>query len=147
VSALLLLPIVHLFRFLGCDVVFGLHRPPDPAPRQLLQMIVIAPDAGTGPAAVQMKFVTEPGGMEIDESPVDLAPAGTEVDGRLRFNAVQELPAGDYAVTCTMSQPAAITRLGICSGSLNAPGLLVQFNAAIGSPANELQPRFCFEPT
>jgi phosphatidylglycerol:prolipoprotein diacylglycerol transferase len=144
VSSLLLLPVVHLFRFLGCDVVFKLHRPPDI--RHQLQMIVIVPDLGTGPATVRMAFLREPEMTEIDESPVDLDPAGTEVDGRLRFSALKELPEATYTVNCTVERTGAIARVGTCSGDLNAPNLLLQFNAAIGSPPNELNARFCFEP-
>lgn len=143
VSALLLLPIVHLFRFLGCDLIFKLNDPP---PRFELQMIVIVPDLGTGAATVQMEFLREPDMTEIADSPVDLAPAGTEVDGRLRFEALKDLPQGDYTVNGSVSRADALTRLGSCSGTLGGPGLVVQFNAAIGSGPTELQPRFCFEP-
>jgi len=142
VSSLLLLPIVHVFRFLGC---FTKPDPPE-VRHYLLQMLVSVPDLGTGPATVQMRFLREPGMSEIDESPVDLAPAGTELDGRLRFEALSELPEGSYTVNCSVSRAGAITRIGTCSGTLNAPNLVVQFNAAIGSAPNSLQPRFCFEP-
>ena len=142
VSSLLLLPVVHVFRFLGC---FTKPDPPQ-ARRQLLQMLVTVPDLGTGPATVRMQFLAEPGMSEIDESPVDLAPAGTETDGRLRFEALSNLPEGAYTVTCTVSRAGAITRIGSCSGTLGGPDLVVAFQAAIGSAPNDLQPRFCFEP-
>jgi len=140
-SSLLLLPIVYVFRFLGCFT-----KPDRPEVRHLLQMLVSVPDLGTGPATVQMQFLREPGMSEIDESPVDLGPAGTEPDGRLRFEALSELPEASYTVNCSVSRADAITRIGTCSGALNAPNLVVQFNAAIGSAPNSLQPRFCFEP-
>jgi hypothetical protein len=120
---------VHLFRFLGCQLIFKLKEPPV---RQQLQMLVIVPDAGTGTVTTRMKFLSEPGMTEIADSPVDLAPAGTEVDGRLRFSALKDLPEGAYTVECTVDQVGAIARVGTCSGTLNAPDLIVQLSA-IGS--------------
>jgi len=141
VSSLLLLPVVRVFRFLGCFT-----KPEFQGVKRLLQMIVIVPDVGTGPATVKMKFEYEPSMTEADESPVDLAPAGTETDGRLRFQALEELYEATYTVTCTVDRADAFTRIGSCSGDLNAPNLVVQFNAANGAAPTELNARFCFEP-
>ena len=143
VSALLLLPVVHLFRFLGCDLIWTLEGPPDVF--HSLQMIVFVPDLGTGPATVRMQFLREPGMTEIAGSPFELAAAGTLPDGRLNFEAVNMLPQAAYVVNCTMSRADALTRTGTCSGELSGPGLVVAFNAEIGSTPNTLQPRLCFE--
>jgi hypothetical protein len=142
-SALLLLPIVHLFRFLGCELIFTLK---DPAPVHILQLLVIVPDLGNGPFSVTMQFLREPEMTEIAASPVELAPAGTEADGRQRFEALPELSEREYTVNCTVSRAGAITRTGTCSGELNGPGLVVAFNAENGSAAAALQPRLCFQP-
>jgi len=146
VSSLLLLPIVHLFRFVGCNQVFGLDDDVGLAVRQSVQLIVTVPDLGTGPTTVQMVFLKEPEMTEIPESPVDLALAGTEADTRIRFEAVGDFLEGSYTVNCTVSRSGAATRTGTCSGTLDAPDLAVAFNAAIGSPPDVLQPRLCFEP-
>ena len=83
--------------------------------------------------------------QEIDGSPFELDPAGTEPDGRLRFEKLAELPEGAYTVLCTVSRGDAVTRLGVCSGELNDSGLAVAFNAEIGSAPNVLQARLCFQ--
>jgi phosphatidylglycerol:prolipoprotein diacylglycerol transferase len=141
-SALLLIPVVRLFRFLGCDLIFELKDPPI---LHQLQMIVVVPDLGTGAASVTIQFLREPEMTELDESPIELAPAGTAPDGRLNFEALRDLPEAAYTVTCTVSRTGAITRVGSCSGELNAPGLVLAFNAENGSAPNSLQARLCFE--
>jgi phosphatidylglycerol---prolipoprotein diacylglyceryl transferase len=142
-SSLLLLPVIHLFRFLGCDLIFKLRDPPV---IQKLQMLCSFPALGTGQPTVTMEFLQDPGGSEISQSPIDLAPAGTEADGRLRFEALEDLPEGAYIVNCSVMQTDAITRLGTCSGELSGPDLVVGFNAALNSAPNELEARFCFDP-
>jgi phosphatidylglycerol:prolipoprotein diacylglycerol transferase len=152
VSGLLLLPVVHLFRFLGCDLIFKLR---DPCPGGIpFQMIVIVPDMGTGPATVRMQFLLEPDMTEACISPVDLALISTEPDGRLRFEGqrdlpdgpmLYELPEGDYTVNCTVSRSDAGTRFGTCSGTLeDKPGLIVAFDAPLGSVPPVLNMRLCF---
>lgn len=142
-SALLLLPIVHLFRFLGCDLVFKLEDRTDVF--HLLQMIVVVPDLGTGPASVRMQFLREPGMSEINGSPFELASTGTFPDGRLSFELLSELPQASYTVNCTVSRSDAITRVGTCSGELSGPGLAVAFQAENNSAPNALQARLCFQ--
>jgi phosphatidylglycerol---prolipoprotein diacylglyceryl transferase len=146
VSSLLLLPIVHLFRFVGCNQVFGLDETVVLGVRRPLQLLVIVPDLGTGPTTVRMQFLQEPGMTEIPDSPVDLSLAGTEPDGRPRFEALGEFLEGDYTVNCTVSRSGAQDRNGSCSGTLNASNLAVAFNAAIGSAPDALEARLCFEP-
>lgn len=141
-AGLLLLPIVHLFRFLGCSLLLG----STPAVKHLLQMIAIVPDIGSGDVSVTIRFEKEPELTEIDESPVELAPAGVQPDGRLSFEALTEIPEGAYRATCTVSRTGAITRIGSCSGELTGPGLVLAFNAEIGDAPATLTPRVCFEP-
>jgi len=143
VSGLLLLPVVHLFRFLGCQLIFKAEPGCPEGP--LLQMIVIAPDEGTAPATVRMHFTLEPDMTEAQCSPFELALKSTGADGRLRFEAQRELPEGAYTVTCIVKQTGAGDRLGTCSGELNAPALIVAFDAPLGSVPPVLNPRLCFQ--
>lgn len=144
-AGLLLLPVVHLFRFLGCSILF------DPEPPTVLthtlQMIAVVPDIGTGDVTARIQLEKEPGLDEIDESPVDLAPTGVQPDGRLGFETFAEIPAGAYRATCTVSRAGAFTRTGSCSGELTGPGLVLAFNAEVGDTPNAISPRLCFEPT
>ena len=143
-AGLLLFPVVHLFRFLGCTLLF---KPDDPEiPEHILQMIAVVPDIGSGEAAVSIRFEKEPEIDEIDQSPVDLAPNGVGLDGRLRFETLTEIPEGAYRATCTVTRPGEFTRTAFCSGELTGPGLTLAFNAEIGDAPNALSPRLCFEP-
>lgn len=91
-----------------------------------------------------MRFEREPEMTEIPQWPVDLALTGTEPDGRLRFEALEELPQGEYSVTCTFTRPGTLTRIGTCSGTLSSSGLVVAFNANAMTAPNVLMPRLCF---
>ncbi len=143
VSGLLLLPVVHLFRFLGCDLIFKLKEP-CPA-GLLLQMIVIVPEEGTGPATVRMEFLLHPDMIETLCSPFDLALVATEADGRQRFEVQREVPEGTWTVNCTVSRSGVGNRVGTCSGDLDAPALIVAFDAPLGSVPPVLNDRICFQ--
>ncbi|TDJ67936.1 MAG: hypothetical protein E2O39_13905, partial [Planctomycetota bacterium] len=143
-AGLLLLPIVHLFRFLGCTLLLSDAEPSEPG--HILQMIAIVPDIGSGEVTASIRFEREPENDEIDASPVDLAAVGVQPDGRLNFEALIEIPEGAYRATCTVSRTGALTRVGSCSGELTGPDLLLAFNAEIGDGPTTLAPRLCFEP-
>ncbi len=137
---ILLVPVVRLFRFVGCSCIVDGH------PSHSLTLGVLAPDVGgTGPFLVTMRFFSEPGMTEIEESPVDL-PFTVFNAGRLAFEAEVELPEGRYTARCTVERAGAITRIGQCGGELNAPGLAVRFAAEASDPPEELDVRECFDP-
>jgi len=142
VSGLLLLPVVHLFRFLGCDLIFKLKDPCPEGPELL--MTVRVPDEGTGPATVRMKLVLEPDMQETRCSPFLLELVATEGDTRQKYETVREVPLGTWVVTCTVDREGVGTRIGTCSGELSGPGQLLVFDAPLGSLPPVLNARACF---
>jgi prolipoprotein diacylglyceryltransferase len=143
-SGLLMLPVLHLFRFLGCDLVFELKDPP---PTQFVQLAAILPPlpAGTEYTATIALF-TEPSMNEIAGSPFELPPKAPLADGSPVFEASVEVPEGAYTASCRVTSPTVATRLGTCSGELNAPGLAVAFLATATTFPNAINPVLCFEP-
>lgn len=143
-SGLLLLPVLYLFRFLGCDLIFKLK---DPVPRIPLQIAAIVPPAAPAEEyTATIEFLSEPSMDEIEGSPFELPPKTPLPDGSLVFETLIEIPAGSYATKCTVVAPTVTSRLGSCSGELTGPGLAVVFFANPGTLPNVILPVICFEP-
>lgn len=143
-SILLLIPIVHVFRFQGCSLIFAEG---EPQVTHLLQMIVTIPDIGSGAVSARMRLELEPDMEELANSPFELVAAGTDGAGNLLFEAVEEARVGDYLATCTVSREGVPTRVGVCSGALTGPGLVVAFIVQPNDGPTDLSARFCFEPS
>jgi prolipoprotein diacylglyceryltransferase len=141
-SAALLVPVMMLFRFLGCDLVLGLEPPPG----HPVRLGAVVPDVGgTGGFTATMKIFAEPGMVEISGSPFDLTVFSTLPGGRFAFEVTAEIAEGTYSATCTVSRAGAPTRERSCSGAVTGPGLEVFFSARPTDPATFLDVIRCFE--
>jgi hypothetical protein len=144
-SAALLVPVMMLFRFLGCDIPFPLKDPP---PFHPVRMGANVPDpGGAGPFIATIGLFREPGMNEIAGSPIELT-SFSRPAGRLVFEAIPfpEIAEGSYSVTGTVTQAGAPTREGSCSGTVTGPGLELFFLAQATDPATALPAVRCFEP-
>jgi hypothetical protein len=142
-SAALLVPVMMLFRFLGCDLVFPLQDPP---PFHPVRLGAVVPDVGgTGAFTATMRLFAEPGMVEISGSPFDLTVFSPLPDGRLAFEVTAEIAEGTYSATCTVSRAGAPTRERSCSGAVTGPGLEVFFSAQPTDPATFLDVIRCFD--
>jgi hypothetical protein len=143
-SAALLVPVMMLFRFLGCDLVFPLRDPPTFPVR----LGAIFPNAGGGGTfTATMAILIEPGLDELGQSPFELTLVDTLQDGRVVFESVPSpaLVGGDYRATCTVTRPGLPDRVGSCSGKVTGPGLAVLFAADANDPPTSLAAIRCFE--
>jgi hypothetical protein len=141
-SGALLLPILNLFRFLGCDLIFELHDPP----KQKLQLAAIIPPAGPADQfTATISMFLEPDMTEISGSPFELPPKAPLADGSLVFETLVDLVEGSYTAACRVESATVASRLGTCSGELNAPSLAVVFFASPLTLPNAIDPIICFE--
>jgi phosphatidylglycerol---prolipoprotein diacylglyceryl transferase len=143
-SGLLLLPVLCLFRFLGCQLVF--QAEPDVVTATLQLAAIIPP---TGPAeefTATIALLSEPSMDQIAGSPFELPPKAPLPDGSLVFEALVDVPEGAYTASCTVVSPSVASRIGTCSGEVTGPGLAVVFFANAATLPNVVVPVICFEP-
>ncbi len=141
-AGLLLLPLMVLFRFLGCHLIFTLE-----VPTQRVQLVAaFPPTAAQDQFVVTMSLREEPGMSEIDDSPFELPPKAPLPDGTLVFEDLRDVPQGSFTVLCTVESDIVANRVGTCSGTLDAPGLAVIFFASTADLPNVINPIVCFEP-
>ena len=142
-SALLLLPVIRLFRFLGCSLFLDDDKNNAP-PLHVLRLNVLIPDSGgDGPFDVRMEFRAQGVAAQISGSPFQLEDAGT-LGNRLLFDLLQEIPEASYEVTAFAVRNGAATRRGTCSGDLSGPGLQVLFTADPADLPTALTDTNCF---
>jgi len=140
-SGLLLLPVLYLFRFLGCDLVFPLDPP---VPKQFLRLGVTVPGPA-GAVTAEMKLEKEPSLDEIAESPVEMVTAFELDDGRIALGTMIEIPEGAYRATCTVRRNGVEERVNDATGDLNAPDQVVLFEAPAGDATGALNRRLIFQ--
>lgn len=144
-AGVLLLPIVRLFRFVGCQLIVEPNIGVPDGPRQAVRLGVVVPDPG-GEVEVEFRFDLE-GYGEIDPSPlsVGLVYELSAPDGRLAFGTTESLPEGPYEIRCTVFQDGEMIRESQCTGEVNATDQALVFEAPPGDATGMLDPKFCFE--
>lgn len=137
-SGLLLLPVLYLFRFLGCDLIFTLDDPI--IHRVRLGATVPGP---VGEVTAEMKLVRFD--TELAASPFDLTTALPLDDGRVAFGITLDVAEGSFVATCTVRRNGVEERVSEASGEVNAPDLVVLFEAPAGDATGVLNPRLVFQ--